>query len=344
MSSENIAPDTADLDLIGEEPAVEQQHEAPAEKQVETKVEAKPAEEKKITQREALAKVFEEKAEEKPGDKAKKALFGEDGKPAIDPEKPRTSVVKPPANLPADIRESFADLPANTQHYLAKREADIQKALSETAVERKLASSHKEAWAPYEQILKNDGVSSDAMTKELAQMYGLFKTGTSAQKAQVIANLVGAFRPSIQDLQAALSKIPVNGQAPVQQVNVQAEVERTLAQRQEQELHSRARQEADNFFANDKYEFRHDVRTTMGALLSAGEAQTLDEAYKMAVKANPKVQAILKDRAAKRQNASTAAQTGIRGSNTRPAPAAAPKPKTQRDALSAAFDRFTSKE
>ena len=155
----------------------------------------------------------------------------------IDPITGRTlEPIKPPAGMPPAIREKWSNLDRQTQQYVVDRETHIQQTLSKTDNERKLANEFREIAAPYEGMLRQFNLSATSHAKELFNLSYSLNNGTPQAKAQILLNLITHFKPDIATL-AALAAGQQVQQAPATAppINVEAEVQKALAARQEAE-------------------------------------------------------------------------------------------------------------
>jgi hypothetical protein len=104
----------------------------------------------------------------------------------------------------------------------------------------------------------------------------------------------------------------------------------------------------DAFASNPKHPYFNDVRVHMGALMSAGAAKTLEEAYEQAIYANPAIRAELQAQQreaeeaarAKKLQEARAAQT-IKGSPGTGGSVSTPPPATLRGSIEDAWDALS---
>lgn len=279
----------------------------------------------------------------------------------VDPISGRTlEPIRSPEGMPPAIREKWGTLDRQVQQYWSDREKDVQQTLSKTANERKLANEFKEIAAPYEGMLRQFNITAADHTKELFNLSYSLNNGTPQTKAQVLYNLITHFKPDPATLQALFAGQQVAPAAQVQApINVQAEVEKALAARQEAEETKTVESAVSAFRSNPANEFYADVAPLMGKIIDAGLVDGADyttlfqNAYELACQRTPEIKAILDSRSnapAARQNAATAAQTpkpvpqvkpSLNGGIRNAAPA---KAMSARQAAEAAFEKLTNKQ
>ncbi|MEF8758312.1 MAG: hypothetical protein V5B36_00870 [Candidatus Accumulibacter sp. UW25] len=212
--------------------------------------------------------------------------------------------IKAPASLTPALREKWSKVDPQFQQYWADRERDIATKLNDTAEERKLAHEIKEITAPYEPILRQFGVSATAHIKELFNLSHSLNTGTPQQKAQIIYNLINHFKPDAETLGGLFNGKPVQQQPAQQPVNVQSEVERILAEREEQAVQARGESAIAKFSNDPSNEFFEDVKVMMGKAIDSGfvtggtEDELLANAYKFACNHHDEIRSILEQRKA----------------------------------------------
>lgn len=262
--------------------------------------------------------------------------------------------IKPPAGMPAGIREKWGSLDRTVQKYWVDRELDIQQTLSKTGTERKLAGEFKEIATPYEPMLRQFGITATEHARELFNLSYSLNNGTPQSRAQILYNLITHFKPDAGTLQALFAgQAPqVAAPAPAPAVNVQAEVDRVLTERAAREEEARVDTAVASFANDPANEFYKDVAPLMAKIIDAELVQGSDltslfkEAYALACQRTPEIKQILDQRAAAARPTAPA---------VRPVPQVKPslnggirsqvpvKPMTAREAAEAAYDRLMGK-
>lgn len=227
------------------------------------------------------------------------------------PEAPPTSTgPKAPASWSPALREKWGALPPEVQAVVAKRELETTRALSEAAQARRLAGEFESQVSPFAGIIRAQGQDPVKLTGELMRTYSALATGSQAHKATVLAGLVKSFGVDVQALDSALS-----GAAPTQPQGEfrDPRFDQFLAQLQQQaasrtaSVSQQATAEVETF--RTQAEFLDDVRDHAAALLRAGVATGLEDAYSQACWANPEIRAILQQREAAKSAANATAST-----------------------------------
>lgn len=313
------------------------------------------------TLRDAVLKAFDKTKPAEDKTEAPKTAM-----PTLDPSKPTVAettkeidpisgreleAIKAPNSMSPALREKWGTVPRQMQQYWIDRERDMSTKLQETAQERKLAQEFREVAAPYEAMLRQHNTTAAAHAKELFNLSHSLLTGTPQHKAQVFASMLNHYKPDPAALQAALAGQPVQAMntAP-KQVDISAEVERTIAARETKRMEAEAVSLAESFSRDPKNEFFEDVKGLMQKGIEAGLVNPnqpvntmLKEAYDWACQQHPEVRGILTTRT---QVAAPVAATAIAkpvgsvkpslGTGNRSGTA---KPMSLREATLAAWDK-----
>jgi len=229
---------------------------------------------------------------------------------------PKTQPERAPASWRPEIREHWAKLPPDVRAEVARREHEVQRTLQETAEARKVAEAYSRAFAPYEAYIRAENATPLQAIDNLMSTAVKLRTGTGPELAHLVAGMVKQFgvgrfgQNFIEMLDGALA-----GQVPQvdhQQMQLQQAVQQQLAPvqqfmsqfqqmqaAQQHQLANQAAGEVESFLG--KAEFGHDVRDEMADLMEVaarrGRELTLQDAYRQACMANPRVRSVLQQRA-----------------------------------------------
>lgn len=279
---------------------------------------------------------------------------------------PRPAVQdRAPASWRPDVREHWAQLPPAVRAEVARRESEVQRTLQETAEARRFTDQLQSVIRPYEAFIKAENSNPLQAIDNLMATAARLRTGTAPELASMVAGIVKQFgvgrfgQQFIEQLdQALVGEIPKADavQSQVQQVLQQqlAPVQQFMSQfqQQQQAAAQRAQQEAaaevQSFIS--QAEFGEDVREEMADLMEIAERRgrqlTLQDAYRQACLANPRVRSVLEGRAraqgaqqvtgaAQRAKAAAVQVTGG------PAPGPKADPTDVRSAIEAAIAQST---
>jgi hypothetical protein len=225
------------------------------------------------------------------------------------------STEKAPVSWKPEIREHWEKLPHVVRTEIARREREVQSALKETAETRKYADEITRVMQPYEMFIKAENSNHAQAINNVMSTAARLRTGTAPDIANLIAGIVkqygvGRFgRNFIEQLDSALI-----GQVPEQDANVaamQQAVQQQLAPvqqfmsqfqqaqaQQQQRTMQEAQTEVEGFLSNA--EFAEDVREDMADLMEVAQRRgreiSLQDAYRQACIANPRVRVVLEQR------------------------------------------------
>lgn len=210
------------------------------------------------------------------------------------------------------------------QEEVLRREREIDTTLRTTAEARKHYEEFGRAVQPYMHFFAQENSTPMQGFSNYLQTAAMLRTGSSAQKADVLAHLAVTFGVDVNDLDTALSRrFSGQGGAPSTQTavppNVQAMIQQHLQpyqsfmqtmqarlQEQNEQVTRTLQGELEEFATNPENEFFNDVREDMADLLELaakqGRALSLQEAYKRATLAHPQIAEVI----ASRQSRATA--------------------------------------
>ena len=250
-------------------------------------------------------------------------------------------VKRPPSSWKKDAAAEFDKLPAHVQDEILRRETDFHKGIEGFKTHADLGKSMERAIQPYMQNLQQAGVSPDQAVSRLFKADAMLRNPDPNQRAQYFAQLAQEYGVDLGHAQAVPQKDPYTLQLEQRLAQIQFEQEKQAQQAQQttqETLNSELQA-----FAKDAVHFEA-VREDMAALLQAGRATDLKDAYDKAVYANPQTrqamleqqrQEVLKQAQTQAlQNRAKAAAVSSKGSS--PASGSA-SPTNLRAALEAAY-------
>jgi hypothetical protein len=358
----------AAFDKMNEDPAPEPVEAAPEVEPVEPAGEpaeepAKPDRPRDPAGRFAKAEDKPAPAEPKPAKATKPAAAPapvDPAKPAAaeakppEPAAPAAPSVKAPQSWKPAAREAFAKAPPEVQQEVARREAEIARALNETAEARRTVEQVRSTLSPYEGIARANGMDPMQFAGTVLQNAAVLQMGTPAQKAQLVAGIIGAYGIDVDAVNTAMQ----NPQAPVapQQHQQPQDVGRMVEQALQQRIHAAQQSRANTAwqeFQASAPEFLADVQGDMAEILELagrqGRNMTFQQAYDRACKLNEDVASILAQRKAAAdataRNAATQ-KAKAAASSVKPSQAAAvgaAQPTDRRELLSRRYDELAEK-
>lgn len=258
--------------------------------------------------RDAVLKAFEKTA----GDKEPSNTPSQAAEPVkVEPTKEIDPItgrelepIRAPSSMTPLLREKWGNVPREMQKFWVDRERDMQIRLQETADERKLAKEFSQVAAPYEAMFRQHGTNAVAHTKELLNLDYQLRTGSAAQKAQIIHSLITHFQPDVQTLTQLAAGQPMQQAQTQQTPNVQELVRQELEAREAQRQEAEISRELQVFAADPKNEFLEELRPIMQKAIEAGFVtgdsitDLFRNAYDFAAKQHPEVSQVIASRAA----------------------------------------------
>lgn len=223
--------------------------------------------------------------------------------PAVETAPPS---IDPPASWSADAKAKWAALPPDVREYIAQRESEAHKAITQTGERLKGFEALDAVIGPRREALKATWGNEGAAIQQLFQLSD-FATSDPAGFVHWFAQ---QNRVDLSRLASATAAAPADPQVAALHQKV-ATLETTLTQQQMQAMENDIRNfaEAKSADGNPLRPHFNEVRVEMGRLMQAQLATTLDDAYAKAVRTNDAVWAkVQAEEAASRAKAAAEAE------------------------------------
>lgn len=250
--------------------------------------------------------------------------------PSIETETTTAPIVavKAPNTWRKEAQEKFASADPVIQAEVEKRETEFHKGIEQYKAAASFAQSIERAIAPYAATLQSQNVTPERAITELLGADHRLRYGSPQDKAnymQVLANTYGVDMSLAQSQEQQRIDPNVSAmQQRVQQLEGYLQQQQLLGQQQEQQT---LNSEIAAFAADPSHSHFESVRGHMAALLQAGQAKDLADAYEQAVYANPvtraemlkqQAEAMRKENALKAQQAKAVASVNVRARPSMP--------------------------
>jgi len=268
---------------------------------------------------------------------------------------PVADIPPPPQGWNDEVKGEWANIPEKVRQQIIKREEDSHRAITNQDNDRLLGKDIKEIVTPYMPLIQAAGSTPKATINNLLNTAYKLQTGDEATKLAIVKQIAKDYNvklvadeeseyvdPTIASLRQEIDQLK-------QIANPQA-----IEMRLREQLEGGKVQSDIAAFASDPANIHFEtVRPIMSALIGAGQAKDLKEAYDMACMANPQIRSTLEsaknaELAAKRKqevNAKKRAASSIAGSPATVSSNSKANPKTTsvEDDLRAAFDELESR-
>ena len=247
----------------------------------------------------------EDKSEDRPeGEEVVEAV--EEGLEAVKEGEAEAGGLEPPASWTAAQQDVFRSVPQETQEFLLDLEESVVSPLQEQLQSLQPYQQMAQQWDPY---FQQSGVPGPQIIGQLLQADLILKTGTPAQKADLLNNLVrhyqiplgeetvalpenladdpvaSALAPELQEVRQGLASLQA------QMGNQFAALQQNQAQQQKAAIEQMA--SAVDGEGKPKYPHFNEVRPYMESLAvtanSTGQQVTWDSLYEQACRAHPSV-------------------------------------------------------
>lgn len=229
------------------------------------------------------------------------------GAPAIPaPAAPIPPELALPKSIKREYEAHWNQTPAELRQALIQREADYEKGINQYKTQAEQAQGVLEQFRPYEWMLRNEGATPQTAIAPLLQTAAILRTGTPAQKAQSVAQVMRQFGIPIEHIQAMYGQ--QNGQQSAvmdPQYNQLAQQVQHLTQAQQQQeqiQNQRAMSVIEQFAADPAHPHFAVLQPKMLALLQTphlmgvdvqfmSEREKLKLAYETALRLDPQLSA-----------------------------------------------------
>lgn len=285
--------------------------------------------------------------EEAPEDAVEKAarIRDEKGKFAK-PEAPKDTPVnapETPQTIPAEVQrlgfkkeaaEAYINAPDVLKQEIQRRSDEMHRGLESVKAKAQFAETIERVLTPHQQTFKNLNVTPEVAIDALLRADHRLRYSTPADKQAAIFDLARQYGIDISNAVEQTQIDPNISHLSQQVAQTQYWIQQQEAQkRRDEQLKSEAEQAALNsdiaaFAADPKHSHFESVKGHMAALLQAGQAKDLADAYEQAIYANPTTRAALiaEQQAAAKVEASKKAQAAKSSAsvNVKPRPSMLP--------------------
>ena len=213
---------------------------------------------------------------------------------AVEPKPEAPEAPAAPQSWGQSVKGEWSKLPEAVRSEILKRENDIHQAMTRHDGDLRLGREMKDVITPYMAQIQAEGGTAATAVSSLLNTAHILRTGSDEQKRNVILTTAKQFGvdlgvaeeeyvdPTIQQLKREIEQLK-------QVANPQA-MESILRERLESD---KVKSEIDAFASDSANVHFQTVRPLMVAMLNAGQAKDLKEAYDMACMANPTIRSTL---------------------------------------------------
>lgn len=216
-------------------------------------------------------------------------------------EKPAEKPLDPPISWRKEAKDKFALAPREVQEEALRRDKEAEQKISTMDEERRFAKSMKEVINPYTPLINSANSTPEKAVGEMLNYAQILQYGTPQAKGLLLNQLATRWGADMRFTPQAAAQ-------PQNQIAVlQAELEKTKKElaglpdslKQQQES-AQLKSVVDAFASDPKNVHYEKVRPVMAALLTAGNATDMKDAYDRACRADPEIHSLLAKEEAKR--------------------------------------------
>lgn len=284
-------------------------------KAAQSVIEPKPVAQPKPT---AVQPKVEETQRDEQGRFAPKEKEGEQARAApsatppsatpAEPAKPPIGTTQPPPTWSAEAKALWGQIPEGVRAEVMKREKDALKGIGQYKRGHEQYERFMQLAHPYMPLISAEGATLEAAFKNYLDTAATLRLGTLEQKHALILNLARQFGVPLAQPQGAPAPEGASQQhaEDPRVAALQARIEQMEAERNRQIYAERQRQyeaeqqtstaidaDIEAFVEDPAHPHFGAVREDMAAFIGAGRAKTLQEAYDMAVFANPSTRSLV---------------------------------------------------
>jgi hypothetical protein len=192
-----------------------------------------------------------------------------------------------PNSYSSAAKADWDKVPASVAAEIARREQDTHREFTKQDGERQYGRSIKAVIDPYMPLIAQAGGSPEVAIKNLMETARILQTGDPATKTQLIRNLCKQHGVTANDLGDNAPYVDPQLQNLNQRLHSFEEQQRQQQYQAQQQQDSQLQGAIGEFSANPANVHFEQVKGHMAALLSAGLANDLQDAYDQAIYARP---------------------------------------------------------
>jgi len=216
---------------------------------------------------------------------------------------------RPPASWKKDYHEPWNAVDDKIKEYVWAREEQMRKGVEPLLSKAQFADQMEEVISPYRDTIRGLGIKESEAVKALMQADHTLRFGAPEQKQQMFMQLAQQYGVNLANQVASNSQ---NALMDPTIYALQNEVVKVKGQLQSWQDQQEQAQNATllteiNGFAQRAEHFET-ARPTMISLLQSGAAQTLEDAYDMAIWGNPELREVMLEARQAQNNASVSAE------------------------------------
>jgi hypothetical protein len=267
----------------------------------ETYANLKGAFEGDFTPQESKAEVSEDEPQEviepDPAEAADPEDVAEPEAKSIEQKSEEAPAFKPPWKKAA-IAE-WEKLPELVRNEIKRREDDFHKGIEQYKERASASQEWERTISPYMATIQSFGVTPQQAAQQLFAADHALRVSPTPQKVQMLLKIANDYGIDLNTMAAGIQQIAGDkvwqqqNPTPPEVQQLQARIQQ-MEQQQQQALQQAKAQEASAiqaeiaaFAADPDHEHFPVLQKQMGVLLQSGEAKNLEEAYEMAMRANP---------------------------------------------------------
>lgn len=246
--------------------------------------------------------------------------------PAETPTTPAaTNPDSPPLTWRKEASAVWATIPSEAKAEILKRENDIFKGIEAYKVDAGFGKTMKSVVAPYEHIMRANGMAPEVAVTNMLSAHHTLGTGTPEQKLAMLQSIAKSYRVDLTQLAAPAGEPPYIDPTVAALQNELREVKSFVSeaqQRQRQAVVTTVSAEVDSFASDPANVHFSEVANNVATLIERGIATSLKDAYEQAVWANPVTRAKEIARTSAEASAKAAADAAARVTAARKASSA----------------------
>jgi hypothetical protein len=225
-------------------------------------------------------------------DAAAKPAEGVVADPAAAIGTPAVPAVKAPEGLKPELKAKFGELSPEWQQEWARREADTHKIATRADDERLFGKKMRDTITPYLSMIQQEGGTPEQAAAELFRTAAVLRSPNPQIRAQALRAIAQQFNVDLGTPLQSGPQSPEIAHLEQRLAAAEARLQDQTQQRQAQDEAGLQAQIAD-FSSKPGHEHFEAVKPMMGALMMNGLAPGLEEAYQMAIYANPDIRSTL---------------------------------------------------
>jgi len=187
-----------------------------------------------------------------------------------------------PQSWRKEMHEFWKGVDPAVQDYIEQREQQMHEGLEKDRGDANLGRTMRDAMEPYSQLLESQGIEGGALARNLFNAHARLSTADDAGKLDMIKQIANSYGLELDGSKQEIDPVMRAMQDKVNNIEQRYTAAEQAARQAEE---ARIASDVEAFILDPKHEFFDEVSPEMISFIDGGKS--LEDAYNLALKANP---------------------------------------------------------